>query len=52
MLYCDRIDISEGIYSTKNNKSKRSMICCFFFLNHGFKFQDYVFNGCHDNVVS
>ena len=24
------------------------MICHYFFFNHGFKFQDYVCNGCHD----
>ena len=24
------------------------MICHYFFLNHGFKFQDSVCNGCHD----
>ena len=24
------------------------MICHYLFFNHGFKFQDYVCNGCHD----
>ena len=24
------------------------MICHYFFFNHGFKFQHYVCNGCHD----
>ena len=24
------------------------MICHYWFFNHGFKFQDYVCNGCHD----
>ena len=24
------------------------MICCYWFLNHGFEFQDSVCNGCHD----
>ena len=24
------------------------MICHYFFFNHGFKFQDYVCNGCHN----
>ena len=24
------------------------MICHYFFFNHGFKFQNYVCNGCHD----
>ena len=32
MLYCDRIDISEGTDIAKSNNSKESMIChhCFF----------------------
>ena len=48
MLYYDRIDISEGIDPTKSNKSRECMICHYWFFNHGFKFQDYVCNGCHD----
>ena len=48
MLYYDRIDISEGSDHTKSNKSRECMICHYFFLNHGFKFQNYVCNGCHD----
>ena len=27
------------------------MICLYWFFNHGFKFQDYVFNGCHDLTI-
>ena len=52
MLYYDRTDISKGIYSTKSNISKESMICHFWFFNHGFKFQDSVSNGCHDLTIS
>ena len=48
MLYYDRNDISEGIDSTESNKSRECMICHYWFFNHGFKFQDYVCNGCHD----
>ena len=48
MLYYDRIDISEGINPTKSNKSRECMIRHYFFFNHGFKFQDYICNGCHD----
>ena len=48
MLYYDRIDISEGIYTAKSNRSKECMICHYRFFNHGFKFQDSVRNGCHD----
>ena len=39
--------IYEGIDLTKSNKSNERMICPNFFFNHGFKFQDYVCNGCH-----
>ena len=48
MLYYDRIDISKGIDLVKSNKSKECMICHSWFFNHGFKFQYYVWNGCHD----
>ena len=48
MLYYDRIDISEGIDPTKSNKTRECMICHYFFFNHGFQFQDYVCNCCHD----
>ena len=48
MLYYDRIDISKGIDPTKSNKSTECMICYYFFLNHGFKFQDYLYNACDD----
>ena len=48
MLYYNRIYISEGIDSTKSNRSKECMICHYWFLNHGFKFQDSVCNGYHD----
>ena len=44
MLYYDKIDMSEGIDLTKSNNSKECMICHY----HGFKFEDYVCNGCHD----
>ena len=48
MLYYDRIDISEGIDIAKSNNRKEFMICLYWFFNHGFKFQDYVCNCCHD----
>ena len=47
MLYYNIIDISKGIDLAKSN-SKECMICCHWFVNHGFKFQDSVCNGCHD----
>ena len=48
MLYCSRIEISEGIDQTKINRSKECMICHYRFFNHGFKFEDSVCNGCYD----
>ena len=42
MLYYDKIDISEGIDPAK------SIVCHYWFFNHGFEFQDSVCNGCYD----
>ena len=50
MLYYSRIDRSKGVDLAETNKSKECMICQYCFFNHGFKFQDYVCNGCHDVV--
>ena len=47
MLYYDRIDISEGIDPARNNSSKECIVCHYWFFNYGFKFQDYIYNGCH-----
>ena len=51
MLYYDRIDISEGIDLTKSKRNKECMISYYWLYNHGFKFQDSVWNGCHDLTV-
>ena len=51
MLYYDRIDISEGNDLAKSNNSKKCMICHYWFFNPGFKFQDYVCNGCHYSTM-
>ena len=51
MLYYDRIDINEGIDLAESNNSKEYTICHYWFFNHGFNFQDYVLNGCHDLVI-
>ena len=51
MLYYDRFDINEGTDPTKSNESRECMISSlflYFFFNHGFIFQNYVCNGCHD----
>ena len=48
MLYYDRINISVATDPTKKNRSKEFIIFCYCFFNHGFKFQDFLCNGCHD----
>ena len=48
MLYYDRIDSREGIDPIKSNRSKKCMICHYWFFNHGCKFQNSLCNGCHD----
>ena len=48
MLYYERTDIGKEIDPTKSNKSKKCMICHYWFFNSGFKFQDSVCSGCHD----
>ena len=52
MLYYDKIDIRDRIDLAKSNSSKECMICHYWFFNHGFKFLDYVCNGCHDLTCS
>ena len=51
MLYCDRIDISEEIDLAKSKNSKECMIYHYWYFHHGFNFQDYVCNGCHNLTI-
>ena len=46
-MYYNRIDLSEGIDLAKSNNSKECMVCHYWYFNHGFKFQNFVCNGCH-----
>ena len=48
MLDYNRIDISDGVDPTSSNKNKECLIFHYFFFKHGFKFQDFAYNGCHD----
>ena len=50
-MHKDRIDLGEGTDSAKSNDSKECMICHYYFFNHGFKFQNYVCNGCHHLTI-
>ena len=48
MLQYDRIDVSEGIEINKTNKSKECMLFHYwYFKDLGYKFQPYLYNGCH-----
>ena len=49
MLEYDRIDISEVIDVNKTSASKECDICHYwYFKNIGFKYEPYLYNGCHD----
>ena len=51
MLYCNKIDVSEGIDTNKTSASKECDICHYwYFLEKGFTFPLNVCNGC-PNVV-
>ena len=48
MLEYDRTNISEGIDMKKTNASKERKICHYwYFKNIGFKYEPYLWNGCH-----
>ena len=49
MLEYDRIDILEEIDVIKTNASKECDVCHYwYFKDIGFKYEPYLFNGCHD----
>ena len=49
MLEYDKIDISEGIDVNKTTLSKECDICYYwYFKDIGFKYENYLCNGCHD----
>ena len=49
MLESGRIDISEEININKTNLSKECDICHYwYFKDVGFKYENYLCNGCHD----
>ena len=48
MLQYNRIDVSEGTDINKISTSKECMLCHYwYFKDVGYKFQPYLFNGCH-----
>ena len=47
-----RTNLSEEINVSKTSTSKKCDICHYwYFLDKGFKFQPYVWNGCHDELM-
>ena len=49
MLQYDKIDVSEGIDVNKTSASKECEFCHYwFFKDVRFKFEEHVYNGCHD----
>ena len=49
MLCFDRIDVSGRIDFNKSNKSRKCIICnYYYFLKVNFRFQSRVCDGCHD----
>ena len=49
MLWYQKINISEGTDVNKTSESKECGLCHYwFFKDIGFKFEEYVCNGCHD----
>ena len=49
MLQYEKIDVSEGIGINKSNKSKKCMICHYwYFKDTGYEFEPYVCNKCND----
>ena len=48
MQYYDRTDLSEGIDVAESNNGEECIFCYYWFLNHGFKFQNSVCNGFLD----
>ena len=49
MIEYDGINILEGIDISKTNASKECKICYYwYFKDIGFKYEPYLYNGCHD----
>ena len=49
MLECGRIDISKGIDVNKTGTSNECDICHYwYFLDNGFKYEPYIYDGCQD----
>ena len=53
MLQYEKIDVSEGIHTNKTSASKECMLCHYwYFKDFGFKFERYVYNKCHNVLMT
>ena len=52
MIWYQKIVVSEGIDENKASASKECELCHYlFFKDIGFKFEEHVFNKCHDLLM-
>ena len=53
MLQYKKIDVSEGIDTTKTSASKKYVLCHYwYFKDVGFRFEPHVCNKCHDVLMT
>ena len=53
MLQYKKIDVSEGIDTTKTGTSKKCILCHYwYFKDVGFRFEPHVCNKCHDVLMT
>ena len=53
MLQYEKIDVSEGIDTTKTSASKKYILCHYwYFKDVGFRFEPHVCNKCHDVLMT
>ena len=50
-MYCDKIDLIAATDSVKSKNSKECIVCYYWYFNHGFKFQNFICNGCNDLTI-
>ena len=51
MLYYNKSDISKIIAVAKSNSRRECMVYRYRFFNHGFQYQDFVCNRCHNLLM-
>ena len=51
MIYYSNIGLTKRIDFTKSKNSKGCIVCLYWYFNHGFKFQELVYNYCQDFLM-